>query len=209
MIQRMFIFISLITILTACGATTMNPTVSQNQSTHISTANPTKIANAEAQLKHMLSSTIFSEAEIIHLPQYDLPNWYGFMINSANYQASLPLIYLVNQQQIISLNNPDSLPSLFQSLNLGSNPNAIQLEQFIQIYKLAYISSSMSVLYSADPNLTDPSDFAERDFVAPNVQSTASGTQYQFWAWIETTGVTYFEVIVAPNGSITTQSAFN
>ncbi|XSG73225.1 hypothetical protein ACP8Y2_13635 [Herpetosiphon llansteffanensis] len=187
----------------------MNPTVSQNQSTSVSTANPTAIANAEAQLKQMLSSTSFSDAEIIHLPQYDLPAWYGFMINSANYQAKLPLIYLVNQHQIISLNNPDNLPSLFQSLNVGNNPNAIGLEQFIQIYKLAYIGSPISVLYTVDPNLTQPSDFAERDFVAPNVQSTPLGTQYQFWAWIETSGVHYFAITVATDGTLITESSLS
>jgi hypothetical protein len=58
------------------------------------------------------------------------------------------------------------------------------------------------------PHLTEPSDFAERDFVAPNVQSTALGTQYQFWAWVETSGVHYFAITVAADGTLTTESSF-
>ena len=115
------------------------------------------------------------------------------------------LLYLVNDDQILTSGQPDDFNTLMDYLNAGTNQHMLDVHTFANLFLRLRANRRGVILDTHDGHILLTKDMlSSRDFSPPQSSVDDLGVHYQFWVFdTDRLEPVFFDVTVQPDGMVT------
>ena len=163
---------------------------------------PLSLDEAQKTLVQYISNISFLEdATVSHVPDLDIAEFYAFSVLPKTGLAG-EVIYLVGPEKILTSGNPEDFEYLMEKLNVGRNPNTLDVHTFAKLFLRFRVVRRGTILDTLDSEpLILPGRISAEQFTPPEVEYSDKGVTYRFWVFdTNLFEPVYWEVHVTPDG---------
>lgn len=171
---------------------------------------PSPEERAESHLNsHIQAYEQLQASDIARLPDLDVAGYFAFSLMPWVTGRAGEVIYLVNDQEILTAGQPHDFNKIMKLLIQGEDSWPLEIEAFVQLFlRMRAIRYGVLLYEPGGHVLIEPGQLPPESFEPPSMKKTVEGTNYRFWIY-DTDRYTpvFWDVWVGNDGTTTFTSA--